>query len=152
MHIWYCGTFVKRGFLYGPLCPIYGFGGIILILINDLISKKSNSIIIKFITMSFIITVFEYLASLVFELIFGIRWWDYTNEFLNLNGRVCLMFSMLWGIGGVIFIKLFYNPIQNIIKKVREKIPNHIIRIVLIVLSTVTLVDFVLSIIKYASK
>ena len=150
MHIWYCGTFVKRGFLYGPLCPIYGFGGIILILINDLISKKSNSIIIKFITMFLIMTVFEYLVSLVFELIFGIRWWDYTAEFLNINGRVCLMFSLIWGLVGVIFIKFFYNPIQKIIIKIREKIPAYIIKILLIVLSIITLVDFILSIIKYS--
>lgn len=140
---------VKRGFLYGPICPIYGFGAIILILINDLISKKSNSIIIKAIAMTIIFTIFEYIVSLVFELIFGIRWWDYTNEFLNINGRVCLMFSLLWGVGTVIFIKIFYIPLQKIISKIREKISGNVISIVLGILMVVTIVDFILSIMKY---
>lgn len=143
---------VKRGFLYGPICPIYGFGAIILILINDLISKKSNSIIIKAIAMTIIFTIFEYIVSLVFELIFRIRWWDYTNEFLNINGRVCLMFSLLWGIGTIIFIKIFYVPLQKIINKIRERIPGYLVSIVLIIFLVATIVDFILSIIKYIGK
>lgn len=143
---------VKRGFLYGPICPIYGFGAIILILINDLISKKSNSIIIKAIAMTIIFTIFEYIVSLVFELIFGIRWWDYTTEFLNINGRVCLMFSLLWGIGTIIFIKIFYVPLQKIINKIRERIPGYLVSIVLIIFLVATIVDFILSIIKYIGK
>lgn len=135
--------------MYGPICPIYGFGAIILILINDLISKKSNSIIIKAIAMTIIFTIFEYIVSLVFELIFRIRWWDYTNEFLNINGRVCLMFSLLWGVGTVIFIKIFYIPLQKIISKIREKISGNVISIVLGILMVVTIVDFILSIMKY---
>lgn len=138
--------------MYGPICPIYGFGAIILILINDLISKKSNSIIIKAIAMTIIFTIFEYIVSLVFELIFRIRWWDYTNEFLNINGRVCLMFSLLWGIGTIIFIKIFYVPLQKIINKIRERIPGYLVSIVLIIFLVATIVDFILSIIKYIGK
>ncbi len=99
--------------------------------------------------MSVIFTIFEYMVSLIFELIFGIRWWDYTNEFLNLHGRVCLVFSLLWGIGGVIFVKIFYNPLQNIILKIREKVTPKIIGFILTFLILGTLTDFVLSIIKY---
>ena len=121
----------------------------ILILINDLISKKSDSIIMKAIVMTVIFTIFEYIVSFVFEMIFGIRWWDYTNEFLNLHGRICLMFSLLWGIGTIIFIKIFYIPLQNIIKQIREKVPSYFIRMVLVILIAGTIVDFVFSIIKY---
>ena len=99
--------------------------------------------------MTVIFTIFEYVVSLVFEMIFGIRWWDYTNEFLNLHGRVCLMFSLLWGIGTIAFIKIFYVPLQKIINKIREKIQEKTICIVLMFCVLVTLVDFVLSIIKY---
>lgn len=116
---------------------------------NDLISKKSDSIIIKTITMTIIFTIFEYMVSFIFELIFGIRWWDYTNEFLNIHGRVCLMFSLLWGIGTIIFIKIFYVPLQKIINKIREKIPSYLITIVLGILLVAALVDFILSIVKY---
>ena len=140
---------MKRGFLYGPICPIYGFGAVILIFINDLISKKSDSIIIKAIAMTIIFTIFEYVVSFVFEMIFGIRWWDYTNEFLNLNGRICLMFSLLWGIGTIIFIKIFYTPLQKMIKQIRKKVPNYYITIILGILIVGTLVDFIFSTIKY---
>lgn len=96
--------------------------------------------------MTIIFTIFEYLVSLIFELIFGVRWWDYTNEFLNINGRVCLIFSLLWGIGSIIFIKIFYNPVNYIILKIREKVNEHIIEVVLFILAILMLVDFVLSI------
>lgn len=116
---------------------------------NDLISKKSDSIIIKAIVMTIIFTIFEYIVSFVFEMIFGIRWWDYANEFLNLHGRICLMFSLLWGIGTVIFIKLFYQPLEKIIQKIREKIPNKFMMSVLITLVIGTVTDFILSVLKY---
>lgn len=99
--------------------------------------------------MTIIFTVFEYIVSLVFETIFGIRWWDYTNEFLNFQGRICLMFSLVWGIGTIIFIKLFYQPLEKIIKKIREKIPSKIMMIVLLTLVIGTMTDFVLSVLKY---
>lgn len=149
MHIFYFGTFVKRGFLYGIACPIYGFGAVMLIIINDLMSKKTKSIILKMIVMGVLFTVFEYLVSLVFELIFGIRWWDYTNEFMNFQGRICLQFSIVWGVAGGIFIQFLYKPLQKIIKKIRNKISNKVINIVLVVLFSGILTDFILSILKY---
>ncbi len=118
---------------------------------NYAISKKSNSIIIKFISMTIIFTIFEYIVSLVFELIFGLRWWDYTNEFLNLNGRICLAFSIVWGIGAIMFVKFIYPPLQNIINKLRKKIPKHFINVVLVIFLIITLVDFIFSIVKYIS-
>ena len=142
-------TFVKRGFLYGIACPIYGFGAVMLIIINDLISKKTNSIIFKMIIMAIVFTAFEYLVSLVFELIFGIRWWDYSNEFMNLQGRICLQFSILWGIAGGVFIQFIYKPLQKLIQKIRSKVSNKVINIVLIILTIIISTDFILSIFKY---
>ena len=142
-------TFVKRGFLYGIACPIYGFGAVMLIIINDLISKKTNSILFKMIIMAMVFTAFEYLVSLVFELIFGIRWWDYSNEFLNLHGRICLQFSILWGIAGGIFIQFIYKPMQKLIKEIRNKVSNKVINIVLVFLTIIMSIDFVLSVLKY---
>ena len=99
--------------------------------------------------MTVIFTVFEYIVSFVFETIFGIRWWDYTNEFLNLHGRICLMFSLVWGVGTILFIKLFYQPLEKVIQKIREKIPSKFIIIVLITAVIGTMTDFVLSVLKY---
>lgn len=143
------GTLVKRGFLYGPICPIYGFGALILIVTNDAISKKSDSLLIKVIVMTILFTIFEYVVSFVFEVIFGIRWWDYTNEFLNLHGRICLMFSLVWGVVTIVFLKYMYEPLRKAIRKIREKVPRITLDIVLISLSVLAIVDFVLSILKY---
>lgn len=99
--------------------------------------------------MTVIFTIFEYIVSFVFETIFGIRWWDYTNEFLNLHGRICLMFSLVWGIGTILFIKLFYQPLEKIIQKIREKISSKFINVILITAIIGTMTDFVLSVLKY---
>lgn len=99
--------------------------------------------------MTIVFTVFEYIVSFIFELIFGIRWWDYSNELLNINGRVCLNFSLLWGIVTIIFIKYCYSLLQSIVKKLRDKVSSPIISTLLIVLSIGTLIDFILSIIRY---
>lgn len=143
------GTLVKRGFLYGPICPIYGFGALILIVTSAAISKKSDSLVIKAIVMTILFTIFEYMVSFVFEAIFGIRWWDYTNEFLNLHGRICLMFSLIWGIVTIFFLKFLYEPLRKAIIKVREKVPRIALDITLIALSILAMTDFVLSIMKY---
>lgn len=143
------GTFVKRGFLYGPICPIYGFGAIILIMLNNIINKYTKSNIIKFVIFSIIFTVFEYLVSLVFEMIFNIRWWDYSNELLNLNGRICLMFSLIWGITGILFINHAYMPIKNKIETLQKNIPNYYVHIFVIVCTSGAIVDCILSSIKY---
>ena len=88
------GYFVDRGFLYGPMCPIYGYGAVLMVLIAEWMkNKKHINIFMKIVIITVLFTLLEYTGSLILEAIFGLRWWDYTNEFLNLNGRVCLMFS-----------------------------------------------------------
>ena len=73
----------------------------------------------------------------------------YSNEFLNLHGRICLQFSILWGIAGGIFIQFIYKPMQKLIQKVRNKVSNKAINIVIIFLTIGVSIDFVLSVLKY---
>ena len=89
------GHFTKRGFLYGPLCPIYGWGAIILIMFFSTYKKKNFKL---FVYAAIIFSLFEYLVSFGMEALFSLKWWDYTNEFLNLNGRVSIFYSFAWGI------------------------------------------------------
>ena len=105
------GHFVKRGFLYGPICPIYGFGAILLIL--NLKNIKEDNNIAKFLAAMISFSIFEYLASFILETIFHQRWWDYTGAFLNLQGRICITFSLLWGIIGVLFINYIHPWIKK---------------------------------------
>jgi len=144
------GYFVDRGFLYGPMCPIYGCGAVIMVLVVEgFRNKKIDNIIIKALLITILFTILEYMASLILELIFGMRWWDYTNELLNINGRVCLMFSVLFGIMGAAFITIVYEPAEKLINKLKEKVSNKAIWISLIILIMGSTIDTIMSIIRY---
>lgn len=143
------GHFVNRGFLYGPICPIYGCGAVLIVIIAETIGKKELNTAGKFLILMAIFTALEYTASLLLEIIFNQRWWDYTNELLNINGRVCLVFSLMFGLMGIIFIEKLYEPSKKVLNKIKEKMPNKIIWTLLIILSTLWIIDMVFSIIKY---
>lgn len=140
------GVFNKRGFLYGPVCPIYGFGAIILI--QTLKNIKTNTIG-KFFVSMIAFTAFEYVVSVVLESLFGLRWWDYSNEALNFQGRISLPFSIAWGIIGTIFVEKIHPFIESKVKRftllIKKKTQVIIINILLITI----LIDFILSIVKY---
>lgn len=98
--------FVNRGFLYGPFCPMYGFGTTLVIVF----SRPCNTGIIKlFFICATAASLLEYVTSYVLEKVFHSRWWDYSDNFLNINGRICISYSILWGILGVVVIK-FLHP------------------------------------------
>lgn len=146
------GTFVDRGFLYGPMCPIYGWGAVAMVLITERIRKKKVNTLGIFLIVTAIFTTLEYLTSLVLELIFNLRWWDYSNYFLNINGRVCLIFSIFFGFMGIVFVKKIYPRIQRLIKNIRKKISVKMLWIILISLVVLSNVDCVFSSIKYIKK
>lgn len=140
------GHFVKRGFLYGPLCPIYGYGAIILI--SCLQKYKSNSFKLFFYS-AIVFSVFEYIVSFALDALFCAKWWDYTNDFMNLNGRISIFFSFIWGIIALIFINNIHPFVEKKVKKILKKIPKwfqvSFIRVLIILL----IIDTVLSCIKY---
>lgn len=140
------GHFVKRGFLFGPICPIYGCGGIILI--NFLKKYKKDSIKLFFMS-SIVFSIFEYIAGYVLDALFSARWWDYTDEFFNLNGRISLFFSIVWGIFGILFINHIHPLIEKTTKKIIKKIPNKIRKIAINLLFIAILTDSILSSLKY---
>lgn len=140
------GHFVKRGFLYGPLCPIYGWGAIILI--SVLKKYKSNSLKLFFCS-AIVFSVFEYVVGFALDALFAAKWWDYTNDFMNLNGRISIFYSFIWGIIALIFINNIHPFVEEKVHKALKKIPNWLqvlcIRCAIIVL----IVDTILSSIKY---
>lgn len=101
------GVFVNRGFLNGPLCPIYGVG--VLIVIEVLFPLKDN-LIVLFIGSVVLTTVLEYIVGFLLEKVFHNKWWDYSEYPFNINGYVCLKFSVLWGLS-CSFIVLVLHPI-----------------------------------------
>ena len=134
------GEFVKRGFSNGPYLPIYGFGAVFLIL---LLRKHMTKISLFFYSM-IVTTILEYFTSWLLELIFHKTWWDYTNYTLQLNGRICLLAALLFGILGVVLI----NYIQPRIKWLTDKIPSPTKFTLAIVCTIILCTDFVFSIFK----
>lgn len=104
--------FVNRGFLNGPLCPIYGFGA--LIVIFSLNPFKEN-IFLVFIFGLLLTSILEYLTSYVMEKLFHSKWWDYSNNRFNIHGRVCLLNSILFGIMSVFVIFVLHTKIQELV-------------------------------------
>lgn len=140
------GYFTKRGFLYGPLCPIYGFGAVILI--QCLKKYKSNSLKL-FCYSAIIFSVFEYVAGFALDALFAGRWWNYTNDFMNLNGRISIFYSFAWGVIAIMFINFIHPFIEKLTKKILKKIPTKIQTILIQIMFVILIIDTVLSSLKY---
>ena len=142
MESFYCyfktNKFTNRGFLIGPYCPIYGFGVILIIL---LLTKYKNDPIILFAMSIIICSILEYMTSLIMELLFKNRWWDYSNRKFNINGRICLETMIPFGIIGT-FVFYILNP--SVIYFV-NLIPNTVLIVISIILLTIILIDLSLS-------
>ena len=133
------GKWINRGFFYGPYCPIYGFGGLLIIL---LLSPFSSSPLFLFILSALVITLVEYSTSYIMEKLFKTRLWDYSEKKFNLNGRICGENAILFGLGGVAIIYISH-PILNEILNQLSKNAIMIIGIVLfIILITDTTISF----------
>ena len=100
------GKFINRGFLIGPLVPIWGTAAVLI----TLILRPDDSLFNLIISSAFIGTFLEYVVNYLMEKIFKARWWDYSNLPFNINGRVCLAYSCLFGLCGVLVVKVL-NPI-----------------------------------------
>lgn len=106
----------RKSLVYGPISIVYGMGAVILTLA---LYKIKDAKWYKIFFVSFVVgTVTEYIASLGEEIVFGVRAWDYSNVPLNINGRVCLLYSLFWGVLGLFWIKVCYPFMSKVIEKV----------------------------------
>lgn len=96
---------VNRGFLVGPICPIYGVGALLL----SLVVSSDESPLVIFCVAVVGSAVLEYSVSYIMEKLFRVRWWDYTNQPFNLNGRICAESVLAFGVIGVLILKII-NP------------------------------------------
>lgn len=140
------GCFIKRGFLFGPICPIYGFGAVILLLITKRMYGKP---FLKFIIATVLFTAFEYFVSLILEEIFGLRWWDYSNDLLNIQGRVSLMYTIFWGAIGLILLEKLHPVIRDFIEKKAVKFRGNLQEILVFILISILIIDVIMSSLKY---
>ena len=105
----------------------------------------------KFLIATIAFTAFEYIVSLLLETLFGLRWWDYSNDFLNIQGRVSLLYSIFWGIIGLFLLEKLHPRIEDIIQKLNTKTHGviNIQTIIVFILVIAIIVDFVFSVIRY---
>ena len=143
---------VNRGFLFGPYLPIYGSGALLDVLILGQIKNP----LILFLLSAFLTCILEYLASLILEKLFGLRWWDY-NDFkfivkgkeidvgkFNINGRVCLVGWLAFGTLSIVLVLL----IHPLVERVTNLIPHPYFDYFCIILMLLVTVDIVMTVIS----
>lgn len=120
LHLFRYQEFVNRGILHGPWLPIYGSGSILILILLKKFRKKP---FIEFLSAMLVCGVVEYGASYVLERMHnGVRWWDYSDYFLNLHGRICAEGLLAFGLGSL-FIVYFLAPcIDNLLHKISKKV------------------------------
>ena len=109
----------RQSFLYGPFCGIYGLGAVVMIVCLHKFPKKYNALFIG----GFIVgSIVEYVVSLFGEMVLGVKWWDYSNMPLNLNGRICVYFSVFWGFLGIYLIASLNPKVDRLINWIKSKL------------------------------
>ena len=141
--------FINRGFLYGFICPIYGYGATIVIFSSGLVFRyvgnyASYAFIINIAISIILVTALEYITGYVMEKIFKCKWWDYSNHAWNLHGYICLQTSILWGVLAFILLQFLHPEFSEIV----NAIPNNLKKYISLFLFTYLLIDTIMSMIS----
>lgn len=131
--------FVNRGFLNGPLCPIYGFGILSVVL---LLQHYRHNTVLLYILSVIVATLLELITGILLEKLFHHKWWDYSDRKFNIKGYICPQFSIAWGVACVVVIK-YIHPV--VVKTVRL-IPINISILISLVLVITLLIDLYITI------
>ena len=129
---------INRGFLHGPMLPIYGSGAIIVLLCTI---GVRDQIVLTFLFGMIGATILEYVTGACMERLFRVRYWDYSHMPLNLKGYICLPVSLGWGVFSVLLMRVIHVPIENLVLQ----IPERIAEVVSVVCSSAFAVDFTMS-------
>lgn len=130
------GIIVNRGFMHGPWIPIYGTGGLLILILLKKVREKPFVLFISSFTLCGIV---EYFTAWYLETFRKVRYWNYDGYFLNLHGRICLEGLLLFGIGGCAFVYVLAPLLDNVYQKIKPKI-KRIICIILVVSFTFDLI------------
>lgn len=122
----------RKSFLYVPFCSIYGLGAVLMILPLQRFKKNNYTLFAA----GFVIgSIIEYLVSLIGELIFHIKWWDYSDQILNLNGRICVLFSLFWGLLAIYLMSDINKRVDKLIDFLKKKISMGILKTAVVLVS-----------------
>lgn len=128
----------RKSFIYGPFCAIYGLGAVVMLMGLQRFKKNNYTLFIG----GFIIgSIIEYVVSLVGELLFDIKWWDYSNVPFNIGGRVCVWFSLFWGLLAIYLVTHIHPKVDSFL----GKIPKRILKSTTIILIVLLFLDFLIT-------
>lgn len=133
----------RQSFLYGPFCGIYGVGAVIMIMFLNKYFNKNNHIL--FLGGFIVGSVVEYLISLIGELMLNVRWWDYSNRFLNINGRICLLYSIFWGLLAIYLMRVINPRVDKLINWLKTKININVAKTLTLITTILLFIDCVAS-------
>lgn len=138
METCYCSImehrFVPRGFLYGPVCPIYG-GGVVLMLL--FFTPLKDNLALFYIVSVVVMTSWEYLVAWLLETTTHVKYWDYSNYKFNIKGRVCLWVALVWGV--LSYVVIFW--IQPQVDRLYEMIPYRVHFTMALIILALFLID-----------
>ena len=132
-------TLVNRGFLNGPLCPVYGFGMVAMLV---LLGTHATNILAVFLVGVIVPSLVELIAGALMYKLFHARWWDYSDKPFNIGGFICLQFSLAWGAAGIVMVMVVHPPIARLV----AAIPDTALRIADLVLLGIFAADVGISV------
>ena len=133
----------RQSFLYGPFCSIYGVGAVVMIIFLQYFMKNRFSL---FVGGFFIGSITEYLISWIGECILHVKWWDYSNMPLNINGRICIYYSFFWGMLALFLMKVIHPRIRNLLAYTLKKFNPKVVKTAILVITIFIIVDCLISI------
>ena len=113
------GQLVNRGFLNGPVCPIYGFGMIIVLFT---LSPLADNLLLLYLGGVILPSVLELVGGWALYKLYHTRWWDYSDFPFNIGGYICLEFSLLWGVGTIVVMKAVHPVIAGFVEMVPQMV------------------------------
>jgi len=129
---------VNRGFVRGPLLPLYGSGAILLLFVT--IPFREN-LFLMFVSGAIGATILEYVTGVAMEALFKVRYWDYSKRKFNFQGHICLAATTLWGVFAIVIVKVVHRPIEHLVMS----LPETMVEIFVMVVTVVFAADFALS-------
>ncbi len=114
--------FSLKGFLYGAWVPIYGFGFVLIYLLSKMLS---GNLCVLFVGSSILCGILEYITSVLLEVIFNLKLWDYSDHFMNLNGRISLLSVVFFGVASTIIVKFLEPTFRKFINEVPRYMRNY---------------------------
>lgn len=133
------GKFVNRGFLLGPVCPIYGFG---MILLLSVFQPIRDTVLLLFMGAVIITSTLEFVTGFILEKVFHQKWWDYSDLPFNIKGYICLKFSLAWGLASVFVIHIVHPSVEKFVSLMGHAVGHFI----LAVLFTAFLADVIVTV------